>query len=151
MGFYFKCWICFYVKAFVFVAFVRGHMCSINICIEFKTFYGRKCRNSLLCSRWLMVVIFFSEVAWRLQFVSKGVCVSPDRPGTLSKRKVCRPFRSLRFFDAHLFIDAHAGILRIAAVHHLPFHMLQCASTFSTVAIQFYSKLKMLCVFSSFT
>lgn len=37
----------------------------------------------------------FPEVAWGLQFVPEGVCVPPNRPGTLSKRKVCGPFLSL--------------------------------------------------------
>lgn len=52
------------------------------------------------------------------------------------------PFMSLRFLLVRtlLFIDVSPGILRITAMHHLPCHMCQCASTFSSVAFHFSSE-----------
>lgn len=71
----------------------------------------------------------FSEVAWRLQFVSKGVCVSPDRPGTLSERKVSWPLMSLRLLVRTLIYWCLSGIQRTTAPSP-PFSHVPCASTF---------------------
>lgn len=86
VDFYHKCPVLYYLKAFVSPVFVLGHMSSVSISTEFETCCGERVEV-------VLVIIMngchsFSEVAWRLQFVSKGVCVSADRPGTLSERKV---------------------------------------------------------------
>jgi hypothetical protein len=72
----------------------------------------------------------FTEVARRLQFVSEGVRVSPNRPGALSERKVCWPFISLTLLVRPLLLAAaYPEKLRITAVHHHPVCHTQCGHT----------------------